>query len=160
MLACYISNCHLSFRITSRKYQKSHTLLPISKILYLARQGRIKLTISLLELRLFIHLIIILRRANKMKCVIIVNIQWLIIFSDIGGMLVHSVLKSNQIAQQVISDGAKAKQNGGNLLMTLNLNYKNKTNTVITNIRIAFLSIFVLKSNNNNDLHTKNYLVR
>ena len=28
-------------------------------------------------------------------------------------MLVHSVLKSNQIAQQVISDGAKAKQNGG-----------------------------------------------
>merc|ERR1719158_1162690 len=30
----------------------------------------------------------------------------------IGGMLVHSVLKSNQIAQQVISDGAKAKQNG------------------------------------------------
>ena len=29
-------------------------------------------------------------------------------------MLVHSVLKSNQIAQQVISDGAKAKQNGGN----------------------------------------------
>ena len=82
-----------------------------------------------------------------MKCVIIVNTR-LIIFSDIGGMLVHSVLKSNQIAQQVISDGAKAKQNGGNLLMTLNLNYKNKTNTVITNIRIAFLSIFVLKSNN------------
>ena len=32
-------------------------------------------------------------------------------------MLVHSVLKSNQIAQQVISDGAKApKQNGGNHL--------------------------------------------
>ena len=56
-----------------------------------------------------------------MKCVIIVNTR-LIIFSDIGGMLVHSVLKSNQIAQQVISDGAKAKQNGGNLLMTLNLN--------------------------------------
>ena len=90
-----------------------------------------------------------------MKCVIIVNTR-LIIFSDIGGMLVHSVLKSNQIAQQVISDGAKAKQNGGNLLITLNLNYKNKTNTVITNIRIAFLSIFVLKSNNNNDLHIKN----
>ena len=113
----------------------------------------------ILELRIFIHLIIILRRAIKMKCVIIVNTR-LIIFSDIGGMLVHSVLKSNQIAQQVISDGAKAKQNGGNLLMTLNLNYKNKTNTVITNIRIAFLSIFVLKSNNNNDLHIKNYLVR
>ena len=94
-----------------------------------------------------------------MKCVIIVNTR-LIIFSDIGGMLVHSVLKSNQIAQQVISDGAKAKQNGGNLLMTLNLNYKNITNTVITNIRIAFLSIFVLKSNNNNDLHIKNCLVR
>ena len=75
-------------------------------------------------------------------------------------MLVHSVLKSNQIAQQVISDGAKAKQNGGNLLMTLNLNYKNKTNTVITNIRIAFLSIFGLTSNNNHDLHIKNYLVR
>ena len=94
-----------------------------------------------------------------MKCVIIVNTK-LIIFSDIGGMLVHSVLKSNQIAQQVISDGAKAKQNGGNLLKTLNLNYKNETNTVITNIRIAFLSVFVLKSNNNNDLHIKNYLVR
>ena len=94
-----------------------------------------------------------------MKCVIIVNTK-LIIFSDIGGMLVHSVLKSNQIAQQVISDGAKAKQNGGNLLMTLNLNYKNKTNTVITNIQIAFLSIFVLTSNNNNDLHIKNYLVQ
>ena len=92
-----------------------------------------------------------------MKCVIIVNTR-LIIFSDIGGMLVHSVLKSNQIAQQVISDGAKAKQNGGNLLMTLNLNYK--TNTVITNIQIAFLSIFVLRSNNNNDSHIKNYLVR
>ena len=89
----------------------------------------------------------------------IVNTR-LIIISDIGGMLVHSVLKSNQIAQQVISDGAKAKQNGGNLLKTLNLNYKNKTNTVITNIRIAFLSSFVLKSNNNNDLHIKNYLVR
>ena len=82
----------------------------------------------------------------------------LIIFSDIGGMLVHSVLKSNQIAQQVISDGAKAKQNGGNLLMTLNLNHKNKTNTVITNIRITFLRIFVLKSNNNNDLYIKNHL--
>ena len=89
----------------------------------------------------------------------IVNTR-LIIISDIGGMLVHSVLKSNQIAQQVISDGAKAKQNGGNLLKTLNLNYKNKTNAVITNIRIAFLSIFVLTSNNNNDLHIKNYLVR
>ena len=89
----------------------------------------------------------------------IVNTR-LIIISDIGGMLVHSVLKSNQIAQQVISDGAKAKQNGGNLLKTLNLNYKNKTNTVITNIRIAFLSIFVLKSNNNKDLHIKNCLVR
>ena len=82
----------------------------------------------------------------------------LIIFSDIGGMLVHSVLKSNQIAQQVISDGAKAKQNGGNLFMTLNLNHKNKTNTVITNIRITFLRIFVLKYNNNNGLYIKNHL--
>ena len=35
------------------------------------------------------------------------------IIIDIGGMLVHSVLKSNQIAQHVISDvGNKAKQNG------------------------------------------------
>ena len=32
---------------------------------------------------------------------------------DIGGMLVNSVLKSNQIAQHVVSDvGNKAKQNG------------------------------------------------
>ena len=92
-----------------------------------------------------------------MKCIIMVNTR-LIIFSDIGGMLVHSVLKSNQIAQQVISDGAKAKQNGGNLFMTLNLNHKNKTNTVITNIRITFLRIFVLKYNNNNGLYIKNHL--
>ena len=92
-----------------------------------------------------------------MKCMIMVNTR-LIIFSDIGGMLVHSVLKSNQIAQQVISDGAKAKQNGGNLFMTLNLNHKNKTNTVITNIRITFLRIFVLKYNNNNGLYIKNHL--
>ena len=34
-------------------------------------------------------------------------------FLDIGGMLVHSVLKSNQIAQHVVSDvGNKSKQNG------------------------------------------------
>lgn len=34
--------------------------------------------------------------------------------SDIGGMLLHSVLKSNQIAQHVIADGKKAaKVNGG-----------------------------------------------
>ena len=92
-----------------------------------------------------------------MECIIMVNTR-LIIFSDIGGMLVHSVLKSNQIAQQVISDGAKAKQNGGNLFMTLNLNHKNKTNTVITNIRITFLRIFVLKYNNNNGLYIKNHL--
>ena len=35
------------------------------------------------------------------------------ILIDIGGMLVHSVLKSNQIAQHVVSDvGNKSKQNG------------------------------------------------
>ena len=51
------------------------------------------------------------------------------VFSDIGGMLVHSVLKSNQIAQQVIADGAKSKQNGGNPLVFYL--YKNKTNTLI-----------------------------
>ena len=33
--------------------------------------------------------------------------------ADIGGILVHSVLKSNQIAQHVIADGAKpTRQNG------------------------------------------------
>ena len=32
---------------------------------------------------------------------------------DIGGILVHSVLKSNQIAQHVIADGKGARQNGG-----------------------------------------------
>ncbi len=37
---------------------------------------------------------------------------WGKIFADIGGMLVHTVLKSNQIAQHVIQDG-KAKTNGG-----------------------------------------------
>ena len=34
------------------------------------------------------------------------------LYLDIGGMLVHSVLKSNQIAQHVISDVGKTKQNG------------------------------------------------
>ena len=33
-------------------------------------------------------------------------------FLDIGGMLVHSVLKSNQIAQHVVADVGKSKQNG------------------------------------------------
>ena len=51
--------------------------------------------------------------------VLFVKLQF--VFSDIGGMLVHSVLKSNQIAQQVISDGAKAKQNGGNQVFILPL---------------------------------------
>lgn len=42
-------------------------------------------------------------------------IFWEIIRADIGGMLVHSVLKSNQIAQHVIADaaGKTHKANGG-----------------------------------------------
>ena len=33
--------------------------------------------------------------------------------SDIGGMLVHSVLKSNQIAQHVVADAVKGNKPGG-----------------------------------------------
>ena len=44
-------------------------------------------------------------------------------------MLVHSVLKSNQIAQQVISDGAKTKQNGGNQVFIYLFGFKTKITT-------------------------------
>ncbi len=64
---------------------------------------------------------------------------WEIIRADIGGMLVHSVLKSNQIAQHVIADaaGKTHKANGGpfyyftfDLLLTVSFGWASISNPV------------------------------